>query len=228
MGISDILSKLFRKKRQAEALQIDSSASSDLTALQKRSEALEKPKAETGYLATQELPKTTPAIEVQKDSLQLGVAAGYAGRSLKGIESSLNRIETQMPTKEWFISQFEDKTPELVDIFKKHEENEQKRFKAIQNILNSLRKTAEKVPEPVKTELVRRIKTIEDQLPLTPKMNKLLEVVKEAGEISYNQLHLRLNVSISALRGLLANMVKRTKQIERFKKDGKGWVRYKE
>lgn len=219
MGIKDLFSKLRRKKRQVEGIQALQITPSAVESLQERSKSPEEIKE----IEEEQAPSV---IELQKDSLQLGVAAGYTGRSIKQIESSLSRIESQMPTRDWFSSQFEDRTPELINLFEKHEKNEQKRFEAMQNVLASLQKTAEKAPEPLKREISEQIMAMERQLPLTPKMKKLLQVVKETKEISYEGLHIKLDISVSALRGLLSNMAKRTDQIDRFEKDGKGWVRY--
>lgn len=230
MGIFDLFSKIFGKKAQPEALQ---SASIDVEAMQGRSKALqalqsdkiiEKPTlSEPSY----EIQQLSRPVELQKDSLQLGIAAGYTGRSLRDIESSLSRIETNIVTKDWFSSQFEDRTPELIALLNEHDQNEQKRFEALQSALDSLRGIAEKAPEPIKTDLFREITTIEAHLPLTPKMNELFEILKQAKEMSYDELAKRLNLKeISGLRGLLANMTKRTNEIERFEKESKGWVRY--
>ena len=224
MPIKDLFSRIFGKKRQVEALQIDSSASIDSKAIQKRSESLENDIMPEG-----ETPISEPtSIELQKDSLQLGLAAGYTGRSLRGIESSLIRIESQIPSKDWFLAIFEGRIQELINLFRIHDENEHKRFESMQSILISLQRSAEKAPEPLKSELMYHVRAIESQLPLTPKMKELLEFVRQAGEISYDELHIKLNITVPALRGLLANMTKRTSQIERFEKDGKGWVKYKE
>lgn len=236
MGFLQNLMQLLRRQPKNESLAIASKQnealeqrSESLEALQKRFESLSKaPQALESAQAIQSAPlvEETSSIELQKDSIQLGLAAGYTGRTLKEIESSLTRIESQVVTKDWFLSQFEDRTPELLDLFRKHDENEQKRFEAIQTLLISLQQVAEKAPEPVRTELFQEIDAIEHQLPLTPKMNELLSIVKNSKEISYDDLHTKLNITVSALRGLLANMTKRTIQIERFEKDSKGWVRY--
>ena len=58
-------------------------------------------------------------------------------------------------------------------------------------------------------------------------MDKLIEIVKNKGNLSYDELADDLNITRSALRGLLSNTLKRTSEIERFSKSGKGWVRYK-
>jgi DNA-binding CsgD family transcriptional regulator len=218
MGFIQTLMQILRRKPKIEALE---SASKKEEALQQAPEALQS--LQSASIITEE----KPSIELQKDSLQLGFAAGYTGHALKEIESSLNRIESQIVTKDWFLSQFEDHTPELISLFKIHEENEHKRFEALQSALEALRQTAEKTQEPIRTELFQEIKTIEHHLPLTPKMNELLQIVKESKEISYEELHQKLGITISALRGLLTNMTKRTDAIERFERDKKGWVRYK-
>jgi len=214
MGFLQTLKQILRRKPKIEALE---SAATKTEALQQRSEALES-------LQSAPITEEKPTIELQKDSIQLGLAAGYTGKFIKDVESSLTRIESQIVTKDWFSSQFGDR---FINSLKEHEENEQKRFEALQNTVNSLRQTAKKTPEPIKTELFKQIKAIERQLPLTPKMDELLKIVKESKEISYDELHDKLSISVSALRGLLANMMKRTNQIERFEKDKKGWVRYK-
>jgi len=170
-------------------------------------------------------PEEPSSIELEKDSLQLGIAAGYTGKFIKEIESSLNRIESQMVNKDWFISQFKD-IPELINVMKQHEENDQKRFETIQNLLNSLQKTAEKAPEPIRTDLFKQIQTIESQLSPTPKMLDLLNITRELKEISYNDLANKLNITQSALRGLLSLTIRRTNKIRRFEKEGKGWVRF--
>jgi hypothetical protein len=164
---------------------------------------------------------------LQKESLQLGIAAGYTGKSLREIESSLNRIERQMITRDLFNLQFEDKTPELIELLRQHDEKTEKALEAIQLSLNSLRGIAKMSPEPIRTQLTQEIQALEAKLPLTIRMKEILEIVKEVGEISYEDLAKRLNLTeISGLRGLLSNMMKRTDEIERFEKDRKGWVKY--
>jgi DNA-binding transcriptional ArsR family regulator len=165
----------------------------------------------------------------------LGIAAGYTGRSLREIESSLQRIESQMVTKDWFSIQFEDKTPELLkelleikQLIKSHNENILKRLKIIDSALDQAYKTAEILPEPTKKALFDSLDKITRQLPLTPKMEAILLLVKEFGELSYEDIAKKLGgLSLSYVRGLLAEMSKRTNEIERFNKGNKGWVRYK-
>ena len=213
MGFKDLFSKLRRKKRQAKSF-----------------DAIESDKSDLDRIGSEEIPlklaQKSPSVEVEKDSLQLGIAAGYTGRSLKSIESSLGRIESQMPSRDWLISYFNGQSPKLLELFKKHEENAQKRFEAIQGNLNSLQTLAGTAPAPVKSEMLKQISSIESQLPLTSRMKEVLQVVKESKEISYSDLASRLDISISALRGLLSNTIKRSKLIERFDKRRRGWVRY--
>ncbi|MEM5794416.1 MAG: hypothetical protein QXS48_00745 [Candidatus Aenigmatarchaeota archaeon] len=224
--------QFFRKKRSPEALQ---SASNDLKALQSDEKALQE-RFKALQIATSETkiqPETpqSETLELEKESLQLGIAAGYTGRALKEIEASLNRIETQMVSKDWFLSKFEIPlmtVNEIKEILKQHDENMSKRFEIIQNSIESLKKTAEISPEPIKTEIMTQIEKIESQLPLTPKMEEVLAIIKECKEISYKDLAQKLGwKDTSGLRGLLSNMAKRTDKIERFEKDGQGWVRYR-
>lgn len=171
--------------------------------------------------------KRQPTIELQKDSLELGMAAGYAGRSLKEIESSMLRIENLMASKEWFSSQFGPQLRAIYDSMQVHDENTSKKLEMIELLLQSLEKTAKKAPEPLKTELLEQIETLESQVRTpTRKMQKLLEVVKAHGEISYTDLAAELDIHESALRGLLSNTVRRIKNIVRLEKDRKGWVKY--
>lgn len=230
MSLIDRILQFFRKKRSPEALQI---ASNDLKALQSDEKALQE-RFKALQIATSEIqPETlqSETLELEKESLQLGIAAGYTGRTLKEIEASLNRIETQMVSKDWFLSKFEIPlltVNEIKEILKQHDENMSKRFQIIQNSIESLKRTAEISPEPIKTEIMTQIEKIESQLPLTPKMEEVLAIIKECGEISYKDLAQRLGwKDTSGLRGLLSNMTKRTDEIERFKKDGQGWVRYR-
>jgi len=210
MGILDQILGLFGKKAQPKALQSASEA------LQERFEALETP----------ETNEETQPIRLEKDSLQLGIAAGYTGRSLKSIENSLLRIESQMTTKDWFALQIGQPVQDLVDFLKQHEEKEQLRFEALQNTLDSMKAIARISPQPIKSQLFREIRTAESQIPLSPRMKEILNLVKEQKEISYEDLANRFNFGVSGLRGLLTNMKKRTSDIERFEKDSKGWLRY--
>lgn len=175
----------------------------------------------------QSMKTPTNSAEIQKDSFQLGLAAGYTGKSIKEIEASLQRIESMMVSKDWFLSEFTDYTPELINIFKEHETNEQRRFEAILESLNHMTKVAETAPEPIRSELMEEITAIQKELPLTPKMKQVLDILKEVKEASYEDLASKLDIETSALRGLLTIMNKRTDQIERFKVNGQGWVRYK-
>jgi hypothetical protein len=217
MTFFDLLRRIFGKKAPSQALQaplespLQASIASSVGLLE------EKPVFES----SQELSESTPD-DTLKDSFQLGLAAGYTGRSLKSIESSLTRVESQMPTKDWFSTQFEDKTPELIEILKKHEENEEKRFELLQNLLTSGRLSERSA------ELILPSSFPLGELLLTHKMQILVSIVKESREISYKDLANRLGLTVSALRGLLSNTFIRTKNIERFRKDGKGWVRYVE
>jgi hypothetical protein len=172
--------------------------------------------------------KRQPTIELQKDSLELGMAAGYAGRSLKEIESSMYRIETLMASKEWFTTQFGPQLRAIYDSIRVHDENTVRKLGVIEFLIQSLEKTAKRAPEPLKTELLEQIDAMTAELPLSPKMQEVINIVKQAGRISYDDLCTKLGVQRSSLRGLLANTMKRTSIIERYIEDGRHMVRIRQ
>ncbi len=227
MGLKQKLKRIFRIGAKDEALQ------SDL----KRSKALESAadlEDKYPYQTPTEPTELSRPLEIQKDSLQLGIAAGYTGKFIREIERSLGRIETHMVSKDWFSSKFEDRSPELIELLsniktliQEHDNTVSKRFKALESASNRIQSIATKAPKPIRQKLMKEVETIEAALPLTSKMRKLVSVVKDSGKLSYDELCTKLNVSRSSLRGLLANTMKRTNEIERFSVDGKGWVRYK-
>jgi hypothetical protein len=175
--------------------------------------------------------ETGSTIELQKESVQLGLAAGYTGRAIKEIESSLVRIESGMASKDWLIARFGDQSRvlELLEsirnILQQHDDLTMKHFEMLENVIYSLQGIAQKAPEPIKTEMLRQIGVIESQLPPTPKMEQLINIVKQRGEISYTDLAVHLGITESALRGLLTLTIRRTGAVERFEKAGRGWVR---
>jgi len=168
-----------------------------------------------------------PTIELQKDSLELGMAAGYAGRSLKEIESSMVRIESLMASKEWFSSQFEPQLRAIYDSIRIHDENTSKKLEMIEFLIQSLEKTARKAPEPLRTSLMQQIDAMKAELPLSPKMQELVDIVEQSGKISYDDLYTKLGVQRSSLRGLLTNTMKRTSRIERVVENNRSMVRTK-
>jgi hypothetical protein len=215
MGFFALLRRLLHRSKPIEALEKNIQAQQ---ALKITPEALER-------ALENRLAKSSE--EEFREHFQLGLAAGYTGRSIKEIESSLSRIESQMVTKDWFLSNFEDKTPHLIELLRSHEEEEKKRFELLNNILASLQKSIEKTPQSTEVLSFTQVTQPPKQLPLTSKMEGLILTVKEFGEISYQDLALKLGISVSGLRGLLTNTLRRTNKIERFIRDGKGWVRYK-
>lgn len=153
-------------------------------------------------------------IEIEKDSLQLGIAAGFTGRSLRNIEDSLARIEGQMVTKDWMTITVKG------DL--------EQRLAEIQASLDSIAGAAAGLPEGTRQQIIGQVSRIRAQLQPTSRMMEMLSIVKETGEISYEDLAARLGISISSLRGLLSLASYRTPEIERFERKNKGWVRYKE
>lgn len=144
-----------------------------------------------------------PSPPVQKDSYELGLAAGYTGRSIKEIEASLTRIETQMVTKDWFMVHLQQLDRRIEDI--------ERAMGIIKGAIPAL--------EEQKRAVVRHI-------PLTPRMEDLLRVVKESKEISFSDLALKMQLDISDVRSLLSVMTKRTHEVQRFRIHRAGWVKY--
>ena len=169
------------------------------------------------------------SIDLEKESLKLGMAAGFAGRAIINIEDTLSRLESMVTTKDWINPKIEkilDLLDSLKDIISKHEENQQKRFETILDSISKISTEAKKIPEPERTKILTEVERIK-KASLTPKMRQLIDVVRSAGEISYSELSQRLKISQDALRGLLSRTVKLTDKIERFERENKGWVRFK-
>jgi hypothetical protein len=261
VGIFDQLRKVFQKSPKNEALESASeSIQSDLKRSKSGFEALQSEENlsnneeeyqsleqntpfpsnpqelvhSKSYLPTSRQQLSNP-IELQKESLQLGVAAGYTGRTIKDIELSLARVESQMITKDWLLSNLRFKAPELMQLLdeiketlQKHDYVTSQRFTSIESALNRISFNAQGAPEPIKSAIENEIESIRMTLPPSSKMKQLVSVVKETREISYDDLEKRLNLTRSALRGLLANTMKRSDEVERFSIDNKGWVRYKQ
>jgi type I site-specific restriction endonuclease len=223
MGLRQKLKQIFGIGAKDKALQSDLKR---FKALESASNLIPEDSSESAEVSR--------PLELQKDSLQLGIAAGYTGKFIREIERSLGRIESQMVSKDWFTSSFEDRTPELIEVLDniktvihEHDSNVSQRFKALESALNRIQSIAAKSPEPIKQELMKEVEIISSTLPLTSKMKELVSAVKETGKLSYDDLCTKLNITRSSLRGLLANTMKRTNEIERFSVGGKGWVRYK-
>lgn len=64
------------------------------------------------------------------------------------------------------------------------------------------------------------------RMPLTQRMEELLEIVKESKEISFADLAIKMNIDISDLRSLLSIMTKRTNMVERYRVHRVGWIKY--
>jgi hypothetical protein len=161
------------------------------------------------------------SIELNKESVQLGLAAGFTGRSIHDIDASLNRIETLMASKDWM-------TVQLDEHFRQHESNEQQRLETILNALNSLHSISLEAPEPVKTKLLDRITVAETHLGLSNRMKELIQIVKYYGEVNYFDLAHKMNITESGLRSLLTMTLRRTNEIEKFERDNRKWLRYKQ
>ena len=144
----------------------------------------------------------------RQDVFKLGFLTGYVGKSLESIEDSLKRLESLTPSKDWLESKFQDFISKLMDEIRSvkesvdtHESNQEKRFNILNESLNRLESLASKAPSPLKEEILEEVETLKQNLPLTPRMEKLLSIVEEHGEISYKQLAEKMGISTDSLRG---------------------------
>lgn len=189
MGVLDKLRQIFKRS---------ASMRSDATAMQSDAASMEAHGSEAS------------PISIEKDSLQLGIAAGFTGRSLRNIEDSLTRIESQMVTKDWATL------------------NLKADLENIQNSLDSILSSASGLPETVRRGIVSEVDRIRTTLQPTSRMLDIISIAREVKEISYEDLAKRLGIEISSLRGLLSMMGRRISAIERFERGNKGWIKYKE
>jgi len=244
MGIGNFLLRFLRQKKEPETIKALDQSLQSLQSLESAkgndSIAYQSPSVyKEAYIPNVVQPASQSTLlkpaAIEESSFKLGLASGYTGRSIRNIEDALTRIESQMVTRDWFGVEFEDKTPDLIKEIDKlhvemqiHDKNEEKRFEIIQTLLERMRNVANSAPSEVKFQLLDQIKAVESQLPLTRKMEEMVSVVKPVSQMSYDDLAAKLNITVSALRGLLSTTLQRTNKIERFMVDGKGWVRYKE
>jgi len=229
MGLKDTLIRLWRRgKKPEEAIEmIDSINQSSIN--QPIDEITQENVHADEYHGVPQstLWATEKPHELQKDSFQLGLAAGYTGKSIRSIEDALSRIETQMVTKDWFDVNYEDNSPKIIEKLDKIDENTMKMAENIEKILKSMETAIYRAPEPLKTELYGHLQAIQSHLPLTRKQQILISVVKEVNEISYTDLAAKLDITEDGLRGLLSTTIRKANVLERFEREGKGWVKVK-
>jgi len=168
-------------------------------------------------------------LSLERTSIELGLTAGYFGRSLKEIESTLKKIEDEMVSRDWFIYNLNEGFRKIAALIARHDESVNTKLSLIETLIKDLKNAAYSLPQPYRSEFISRIESVERKLPLTPRMRQVLKILQERGEISYSELSQMLGITESALRGLLSTMSKRLidQKIERFTKNGKGWVRLK-
>jgi len=211
MGLFDRLKGLFGTKSDVKSIE---SIDHRFKSIEQPIQISSQPPESTKPIAIQastipiygENQESSPSYpEINKDSYQLGLAAGYTGRSIKEIESSLGRIEAQMVTKDWFMVQLQQLDRRIEDI--------ERALGIIKGAIPSI--------EQQRAAIVKR-------MPLTQRMEEILEVVKQSKEISFADLALKMNMDVSDLRSILSIMTKRTNMIERFRIHRAGWIRYVE
>jgi hypothetical protein len=218
MGFFDSIKKLLtRQKTESITQSLNHSINHSLAQSQ-----LSEPTSETQIPPIQS--ELTSPVELQRESLQLGIAAGYTGKTLREIESSLSRIETFMVSKDWMTSK-------LDSMAATHESNEQHRFETLVSIINSLHEVARSSPPPIQTRIIEITKRLEEHGKITPRMQQLIDLVKELKEISYTDLAIQLGLRTEdGLRGLLSLVCRHYPNIQRFEKEPgrRKWVKYVE
>jgi DNA-binding CsgD family transcriptional regulator len=246
MGVISFIKKILFGEKQPERFSdsqrfesMNQSIRSDLNRIE--SERIDLNRSESMNQSIESLKSTIissekegkPTISIDKESLKFGMAAGYISRSLISIEDGIERIEISMPSKEWItmnlvpkIEQVQQAIYNIREILMDHERNEEKRFEVLLEAINKLKTIAPSLPEPIKTEILSTAASLKSAA-LTPKMQQILDILKERREISYQELAERLGITTDGLRGILSRMAKVCDEVERFEKDGKGWIRIK-
>lgn len=165
-----------------------------------------------------------------KEEFKVGVATGYFLRSLKEIENVLNRMEATQVTKDWFLANFEDKTPELMNTLRETNEKLEESFKRLEESVKRIESMLERLQALTSASSnargdYERLQALTSGEEFTEKEAKALEIIMERGEISYEDLAKELEVSLSYTRALLSKIAKNRPDIVRFKREGKGWVK---
>jgi iron-sulfur cluster repair protein YtfE (RIC family) len=191
----------------------------------KKSDSLDSLDSLTQMTHSNELTHSTHSLDkredinLQKDALELGLAAGYAGRSLKSIENTLERLESIVISKDWA-------NQEIIPLIKSIDANEQRRFTSLVSIINSIGKVAEKSPSGLRKELLNISEQLEEHGNLTKRMVRLINVVKEVGEINYTDLANKMDMTEDGLRSLVSLVCRKTNELQRFRRGDKTWVKY--
>lgn len=174
-------------------------------------------------------------IDKKERETPVVLSIGYMASATRNIENTLYRIESSIPTKDWLKNELNENYKNMIEAIKSvlkaiesHELESEKRFEVIESALNRLEELSKEIKGSIGEQISQEITRIKKSLPLTSRMKDILNIVKERGEISYEELASKLNITVSALRGLLSEMSKRCDEIERFEKDNKGWIRYKQ
>ena len=165
-----------------------------------------------------------------KEEFKVGVATGYFLRSLKEIENVLNRMEATQVTKDWFLANFEDKTPELMNTLRETNEKLEESFKRLEESVKRIESMLERLQALTSASSnargdYERLQALTSGEEFTEKEAKALEIIMERGEISYEDLAKELEVSLSYTRALLSKIARNRPDIVRFKREGKGWVK---
>jgi len=212
------LKKLFKRKSEPEVLEEKFKLKEEESAPQ-RSEALRSASERFESEVLEEKPK---------EAFSIGFAAGYAGKSLLTIEEKVRGLEEKIITKEWAQSEVVKRLDDILFALQKHDESTKKIHEKIAYHLIRILEVAQNLAQPHREAIEKEVEEIRKEISLTPRMQKVLELIREKKEISYKELARNLGYSsISGIRALLSEISKRTDEIERFVKNGEGWVRIK-
>lgn len=232
------------KEYEAKEAQLTPSASSqiaqealksDYQAIQSDQKSIQSESTQT----TQALPSTTAnlttLLEEKERELPTGIIIGYTSKTLKNIEDGILRLEKSLPDKEWLKGELNEYFTKVIESLKialkaidEHESRSNLRYESIESALNRIEEIASSLKESSqKEQIIKEVAEIRRNIPLSPRMQEILEMLKEKKEMSYEEIAQSIGISVSALRGLLSEMCRRTDMVERFEKDGKGWLRLK-
>ncbi len=224
MGLLDRIKKMFFKEESIDSF--NQSSNQSINQSSQSIKSIESINQSPNQSFNQSFQSEKTSIELEKESLKLGMAAGFISKTLIHMEELLDKITTNFPDRAWISSELRSQLSILEQKLDEHERKSQERLNILINLIHSLKEISPYLPQTYRSKLQKIVQEAEPHL--TPKMQQLVETVKSRKEISYKELAVMLGISESALRGLLSLAIERGAPLQRFRIDGKGWVRYVE
>lgn len=223
-----ILDKLFKRKIKEEESfkKKDEELSSSTVA--DESKPIEAKITNEGDRSIDRINQSIDHFEItEKESLRIGITAGFITKSIKNIEDLLNKIETKALSVDIFKEILDQRVNKIIEEIKIHELKEQRRTEKIIEFLDFLTTFSKNLPLSYRHKLEHQVEKVQKELKLTPQMEKIVEFVKSKGEASYDEISQAFNISSSYVRGIISLAISRGAPLERFIKENKGWVRSK-